>query len=321
MGGLTLNNNVGFNKTIAADNTKVANKPNIHDIPKKEELRKDSTVISAKDCNEVKNNHAKGHASAEVNLIDDHHEEHSLVETVTHKAHKGHVGYECATVGAKGVIAAGKSVQNLGRSLTIVSGIESGIDSSKGAKLLAKATSTVGSFHGVATAKLGENVSKVGHFFQEAHHATEATQKVVLNTVAKGASKVGATKTAAQLTKLAKAGHAAHGAAEVAHVASTASKVATGVKAVSTGAKAAAVLGKIAPGIGFAAGMVGAGLAINEAAHSKTKAGVAVHSVRAGLNVIAGGASFVPGVGTAVGLAATAADIGLSYAAKKLGWN
>lgn len=317
MSSISLNNNISFQNKIAQDNTKVASKPNITELQKKEQ-DKNQTTISHQDSKKVSNNTATGKAHAEVSIIDAHHDEHSMVETVAHKAHKGHVGYEIATAGAKGLISTGKSVQNLGRSVAIVSALESGIETSKGAKLLAKASATIGSFHGTTTAKAGETISKVGNFLHDAHHATEATQKVILKTVAKGASSVGATKTAAQISKLATAGHAAHGAAEVAHVASGAAKA---VKVVSTGAKAAAVLGKVAPGIGFAAGMVGAGLAINEARNSKTSAGVAVHSVRAGLNVIAGGASFVPGVGTAVGLIATGADLGLSFAAKKLGWN
>lgn len=245
--------------------------------------------------------------------------ESSTVKDVTKYSHKGHVAYEVATSAEKALKASAHVASKAGN----VVALSSQLKAATASNVVAKAAHSTATGAGVATMYTGKALktasnlanSKVLH---AAHHGTEAVQKAALLKTSQALGKAGMTKAAGVVGNLAKtASHASH-AAHAAHaVKVTGTVVKTGV----TVAKVAGVVGKVMPGVGFAAGMVGAGLATKEAMDSKTTAGKVAHGTRAALNVVAGVASFVPGVGTAVGLIATGADLGIAYAAKKFGWN
>lgn len=252
-------------------------------------------------------------------------EGHGTSETVQHIAHDAHgyhVKYEAAVATQKVVSNAANTSKNMGRVLLVSGEITQAASKSQATKVAmsgVKATATI-------SATVGKALTSTANALHAAHHGTEAVQGVVLKTTSNVLAKVGATSASAKVAKLIPhAAHATHGAVTAAKTTAT---VAKGVKAATTVAKVgsvalrtAGVVGKVMPGVGFAAGMVGAGFAINDAKNAKTTAGKVAHTTRAILSATAGVASFVPGVGTAIGIGATVAEIGIGWAAKKFGWN
>ncbi|MFN8579000.1 MAG: hypothetical protein U0354_19400 [Candidatus Sericytochromatia bacterium] len=246
------------------------------------------------------------------------------VKGVKTDAHNVHTGYEIAASSQKVVSKLAGGATKMSRVLLLSSELEGFVSNSN----LAKAKAVGGSTTGKVGITFGKVLKSTANVLNEAHHGTVATQTKVLNSTAGVLNKVGATTAASKLTKMAAdashVGHAAHGATTIAKTTATVAKTgSTAVKVVKTAsvvAKTAGVVGKIMPGVGFAAGMVGAGFAVKDAMHAKTTTGKIVHGARAVLNVTAGVASFVPGVGTAVGLGATAVELGLGWAAKKFNW-
>lgn len=139
---------------------------------------------------------------------------------------------------------------------------------------------------------VGKTLYTTSKALNTAHHATQAAQISNAGSLSKTLGRVGLTKGANVVSSLAKHGHHAG------HVAK-ATKV----------LKVVTVAGKLAPGVGFAAGVVGAGLAINDAVKSKTTVGKVGHSIRAGLNAIGAVSSTLPVAGTLVAVLTTGADI------------
>ncbi|MFN8670898.1 MAG: hypothetical protein U0457_02300 [Candidatus Sericytochromatia bacterium] len=192
-----------------------------------------------------------------------------------------------------------------------------------GGNLLVRAASTRVGALGAGALRVAGRANTLIHI---AHGSSAGTQARIFRGAASLAERAGLSRVASGATRLATtAAHEAHHAGALARefggVAGATRTARVAARVLPGAARVASTLGRIAPGVGFVAGVTGAALAVNEARHARTTAGRNVAYVRAGLNVVAAGASLVPGVGTAVGLAATGIDLGLSWYAKRSGWN
>ncbi len=334
---------------IIEKNTDVKPKPVVNPNPDSKVIEKHTIVQPPKDTNQSKSKlpdnfktqvSFKGKIEAKTNTKkEEHHSEahHSTADNIkhiAHEAHDKHTKYELAVHSHEIVSKVGKAVTNGGRALHLSGHINGAVSSSK----VTKAAMQVVKGTGIVGTVVGKGIQSTAnllpvHLLHKAHEASQATQIGALKTTASTLSKVGAAKASAKVTSLIPVtAHAAHGATSTVKAVATVTKIASTTKTAVTIARTASVvskgavigakaLGKVMPGVGFAAGMVGAGFAVNDAVNAKTTAGKVAHSARAVLSATAGVASFVPGVGTAVGLIATGAEIGIGYAAKKFGWN
>lgn len=325
---------IGNKSNVVVDNPKITKAK--QESVKKETLIKDIpvTVLAPQDNTATKKYLPIGSAKKEIsftekketkttNKIEKEEMGSTLkaVKTVKTEAHHAHTAYEVMASGQKVVSKVAGSATKLSRVLLLSGQIGEYASKTTIDKAKAIGVTTTGK----AGTTFGKILNSTANVLNEAHHGTVATQTKVLKSTANVLNKVGATNVAAKITKMVShAGHAAHGATTIAKTTATVAKTgSTAVKVVKTAsvvAKTAGVVGKVMPGVGFAAGMVGAGFAVKDAMNAKTTTGKIVHGARAVLNVTAGVASFVPGVGTAVGLGATAVELGLGWAAKKFNW-